>query len=88
MSSDFCNASDGTKNSPERTINMQIMEKIMVMGLPVAHHLDEAWGLQVHKDLWDDFSSAQHTLQAISLQDAVQLRQEEEHEVPEKIPEK
>lgn len=47
----------------------------------MAHHLNEACGLQMQKDVWDDISSAQHTLQAIRLQDAVQLRQKEEHVV-------
>lgn len=50
---------------------------------PVAHHLDEPRGLQMQKDVWDDISSAQHALQAVSLQDAVQLWQEGEHMVDE-----
>lgn len=47
----------------------------------MAYHLNEACGLQLQKDVWDDISSAQHTLQAMCLQDAVQLWQEEEHVV-------
>lgn len=34
---------------------------------PVAHHLNEACGLQLQEDVRDDISSAQHTLQTISL---------------------
>lgn len=53
----------------------------------MAHRLNEACGLQLQEDVWDDISSAQHALQTMSLQDAVRLRQEEEHIVdkPEKL---
>lgn len=53
----------------------------------MAHHLNEACGLQMQKDVWDDICSAQHTLQTMSLQHAVQLWQEEENVVdkPEKL---
>lgn len=52
----------------------------------MAHHLNEAGGLKLQKDVWNDISSAQNTLQTISLQDAVQLWQEGEHVIdkPEK----
>lgn len=29
---------------------------------PVGNHLNEAWGLKLHENFWDDISSAQHTL--------------------------
>ncbi len=47
----------------------------------MSHHLNEACCLQLHKDVWNDISSTQHTLQTVSLQDAVQLWQEVEHVV-------
>lgn len=55
--------------------------------LPVAHHLNEACGFQMQKYIWDDISTAQHALQTVRLQDAVQLWQEGEHVVdkPEKF---
>lgn len=48
---------------------------------PAAHHLNEACVLQLQKDVWDDISSAQHTLQAMRLQGAVQFWQEGEYMV-------
>ena len=50
---------------------------------PVGHHLDEALGLEQHVDVWDDLGAAQHALQTVGLQDAVQLGQQEEHRVHE-----
>lgn len=47
----------------------------------MAHHLNETCGLQLQKDVWNNIGSAQHTFQAVGLQDAVQLRQEGEHVV-------
>lgn len=47
----------------------------------MAHCLHEACCLQLQKDVWDDIRSAQHTLQTMSLKDAVQLWQQEEHMV-------
>lgn len=55
--------------------------KTLGISIPVADHLDEAGGLQLQENVRDDVGSAQHALQAASPQDAMQLRQEEEHVV-------
>lgn len=47
----------------------------------MANHLDEAGGLELPENVWDDVGSAQYALQAARPQDAVQLRQQEEHVV-------
>lgn len=49
--------------------------------LPVSNHLDEPGGLKLQENVRDDVSSAQNALQAARPQEAVQLRQEEEHMV-------
>lgn len=49
--------------------------------LPVSNHLDETGGLELKENIRDDVSSTQNALQAARPQEAVQLRQEEEHMV-------
>lgn len=58
---------------------------IGVSAAPVAHHLDEARRLQLHEYVRYHLGSAQHTLQTVGLQDAVQLRQHEEHVIHEAV---
>lgn len=45
----------------------------------MAHHLDETRGLQLQEDVGEDVGPAQHTLQAESLQEPVQLGQQVKH---------
>ena len=71
------NAKAGGRHQPcGRCVGVEVSQ-------PVAHHLHEALGLQQHVDVWDDLGAAQHTLQTVGLQDAVQLGQQEEHRVHE-----
>lgn len=48
---------------------------------PVGHHLGEALGLEVQENIRDDISTAQHTLQAVRFQHAVEFWQQVKNKI-------